>query len=134
MSSIDPQKNSPSSEKGANIQARATGWLLGIAITISIVLGLLFTDAFMFRLSHWSDGFYAHPPVHDAWHASGESVTTLILAGIGAVANLALLIMAGSVSSSPPGPESPSRTGAIIWGIIGLVFCIAMLGYAPSMN
>jgi|GEM_PF-1828308 len=121
-------------EKRHMRMARATGWLLGITITISIVLGFLFTDAFMFRLSHWSDGFYAHPPVHDAWHARGESVTTLILAGIGAVANLAMLITTGSTESSPAKPKRSGRVAAIVFGIIGLVFCVAMLAYAPSMN
>ena len=114
--------------------ARATGWLLGITITISIVLGFLFTDAFMFRLSHWSDGFYAHPPVHDAWHARGECVTTLILASIGAGANLAMLITASSVLSSPATPKRYGRVAAYVCGFVGLVFCIAMLGYTPSMN
>ena len=114
--------------------ARATGWLLGITITISIVLGVLFTDAFMFRLSHWSDGFYAHPPVHDAWHARGECVTTLILASIGAGANLAMVITASSVLSSPATPKRSGAGGAIFFGVIGFIFCIAMLGYAPSMN
>jgi hypothetical protein len=114
--------------------ARATWWLLGVTITISIVLGFLFTDAFMFRLSHWSDGFYVHPPVHDAWHASGESVTTLIFAGLGAAANLAMLITAGSIKSSPANPKRSGRATAIVFGIIGFIFCLAMLGYAPSMN
>ena len=113
---------------------KATSWLLGATITISIVLGVLFTDAFMFRLSHWTDGLYSHPPVHDAWHATGESVTTLILASIGAGANLAMVITASSVLSSPATPKRSGAGGAIFFGVVGFLFCIAMLGYAPSMN
>jgi uncharacterized membrane protein len=134
MSSIGPQENSQNSENGDNRAARPIGWLLGITITISIVLGVLFTDAFMFRLSHWSDGFYADPPAHDAWHASGESITTVVLAIIGAAANLAMLTTASSIDSSPANPKRSSRRAAIVCGIIGLIFCLAMLGYAPSMN
>lgn len=123
-----------SSEKRHVTMATATNWLLGITILISLVLGVLFTDAFMFRLSHWSDGFYSHPPVHDSWHATGERVTTLILAIAGALANLVLIGTAGSVSSSPAGPKKSIGVAGIVFGVIGFVFCIAMLGYAPSMT
>lgn len=63
---------------------------------------------------------------------NANKATYLLIAG--ALANLVLIGTAGSVSSSPAGPKKSIGVAGIVFGVIGFVFCIAMLGYAPSMT